>query len=375
MPPSGRSLPTSRRRRPRPGVRRPSSVRGFRRATGETLHDRRRRSVDRLPRPRESLGGRLPSMVPRCILVRRRTAAADGDRAEAERVGRRRSTAQRRSQSGRLPHPRTRASAMSPDGFAMRSAQAGVPHSAIASQRTASPDHEADDISNRVEFTNSVCVVTADQFPFLSGDFPELFAATKRMIGYWFWELEYVPLHMRQAIALVDEIWAGSRFVTDAFAAVAPVPVRHVPIPVAEPQPSDRDRAGFAALADVGERTAVPHRLRSSQRHRTQEPARRDRGLPSCVRTRRGPGAGHQDDERTPTPPEPSACPRRRRRARRHPRVGRDIGSSGSDGAGRMRRLHAVAAPQRRSWACISPRRCGCERRPSRRGTRATSTS
>ena len=34
------------------------------------------RPVGRLPRPGESLGGRLPSMVPRCILVRRRAAAA-----------------------------------------------------------------------------------------------------------------------------------------------------------------------------------------------------------------------------------------------------------------------------------------------------------
>lgn len=131
---------------------------------------------------------------------------------------------------------------------------AGVAHSAIATQRTASPTYAAGDIDNRVEFTNSLCVVTADQFPFLSADLPQLFAATRRMIGYWFWELEHVPLHMRQSIALVDEIWAGSRFVTDAFAAVAPVPVRHVPIPVAEPQPSARDRSDFAAIADLGER-------------------------------------------------------------------------------------------------------------------------
>ena len=63
------------------------------------------------------------------------------------------------------------------------------------------------------------------------------------MIGYWFWELEHIPDGMRAAIALVDEIWAGSRFVADAFAAVSRVPVRHVPIPIPEPQPSTRDRA------------------------------------------------------------------------------------------------------------------------------------
>ena len=132
--------------------------------------------------------------------------------------------------------------------------QAGVAHSAVATQRTASPTHDSDVIGNRVEFTNSVCVVTADQFPFLAADFPQLFAATQRMIGYWFWELEHVPLHMRQSIALVDEIWAGSRFVTDAFAAVSSVPVRHVPIPVGEPRRSGCGRSDFAVLADVGKR-------------------------------------------------------------------------------------------------------------------------
>ena len=132
--------------------------------------------------------------------------------------------------------------------------QAGLAHSAVATQRTASPAHDTGVVGNRVEFTNSVCVVTADQFPFLAADFPQLFAATQRMIGYWFWELEHVPSHMRQSIALVDEIWAGSRFVTDAFAAVSSVPVRHVPIPVGEPRRSGRGRSDFAILADVGGR-------------------------------------------------------------------------------------------------------------------------
>ena len=125
--------------------------------------------------------------------------------------------------------------------------QANIPHSAIATQRTASPILDTADVSNRAEFTNSVSVVNADQFPFLADDFPELFAATKRMIGYWFWELEHIPLHMRRSFALVDEIWAGSRFVTEAFAAVASIPVRHVPIPIAEPLPSNRGRGDFAA--------------------------------------------------------------------------------------------------------------------------------
>ncbi|HEY7626899.1 MAG TPA: glycosyltransferase, partial [Ilumatobacteraceae bacterium] len=129
-----------------------------------------------------------------------------------------------------------------------------LPHGTIASQRTDSPVRDGSRADNEVRFTHSLCVVTADQFPYLAADLPELFARTRRMIGYWFWELDYVPLQMRQAIAFVDEIWAGSRFVTDAFAAVTAVPVRHVPIPVVEPQPTKRRRSEFARLAGVGER-------------------------------------------------------------------------------------------------------------------------
>jgi hypothetical protein len=61
--------------------------------------------------------------------------------------------------------------------------EASVPYSTIATQRSASPSGSFDDVDNRVEFTNSLCVVTADQFPFLATDFPQLFAATRRMIG------------------------------------------------------------------------------------------------------------------------------------------------------------------------------------------------
>ena len=190
-------------------------------------------------------------MVPRCVLVRRCAAAAAPPRSSATSLS---SPTGLRSGGLNLVGYFTRQSGLGDVVRRLRDAvgQTGLAHTAIDTQRTASPPHDSDVVANRVEFTNSVCVVTADQFPFLAADFPELFAATRRMIGYWFWELEHVPLHMRQSIALVDEIWAGSRFVTDAFAAVSPVPVRHVPIPVAEPQPSDRGRGDFAVLADVG---------------------------------------------------------------------------------------------------------------------------
>jgi glycosyltransferase involved in cell wall biosynthesis len=129
---------------------------------------------------------------------------------------------------------------------------AGVAVAPIAYQRTASPAVAAPPtVGRRVRYGTSLAVVNADQFPALFADHPELFAATERMIGYWFWELEHIPRAMRNAFDLVDEVWAGSQFVTDAFTAVARVPVHHVPIPVPEPVCSPRARSSFAPLGDL----------------------------------------------------------------------------------------------------------------------------
>ena len=55
---------------------------------------------------------------------------------------------------------------------------------------------------------------------------------------------------MRQAIADVDEIWAGSEFVRDAFRAVTVKPVHSLPPALELPVPSDRDRARRSASSD-----------------------------------------------------------------------------------------------------------------------------
>ena len=127
--------------------------------------------------------------------------------------------------------------------------------STIAYQRTGSPVVEPLLVADQqVGYDTSLAVVTADQFGFLAEDHPMLFAATSRMIGYWFWELEFIPELMVAAISLVDEIWTGSQFVTDAFAAVTDKPVRTVPIAIPKPNPSTRQRADFPMLADLGDR-------------------------------------------------------------------------------------------------------------------------
>jgi hypothetical protein len=67
----------------------------------------------------------------------------------------------------------------------------------------------------------------------------------RHVIGMWWWEVAALPSRWLRAFDLVDEVWAGSRFVADVLGAVAPVPVVHVPLPVAEPVSSDANRASL----------------------------------------------------------------------------------------------------------------------------------
>ena len=55
------------------------------------------------------------------------------------------------------------------------------------------------------------------------------------IIGNWPWELPKWPDQWAEAYDFVDEIWAPTRFIQDAFLADAPVPVLHMPYPVVLP--------------------------------------------------------------------------------------------------------------------------------------------
>jgi glycosyltransferase involved in cell wall biosynthesis len=68
----------------------------------------------------------------------------------------------------------------------------------------------------------------------------------KRLVGYWWWELDRVPRDWLPWAALMDEIWVSSRFVHDTFARGLPgKPVRYVPLPVPEPRPAPLGRGDF----------------------------------------------------------------------------------------------------------------------------------
>ncbi len=73
----------------------------------------------------------------------------------------------------------------------------------------------------------------------------------RHVIGMWWWEVAAVHGRWLRAFDLVDEVWAGSRFVADVFAAIAPVPVVHVPMPVPEPVCSSHGRAQLGLPQDA----------------------------------------------------------------------------------------------------------------------------
>ena len=64
-------------------------------------------------------------------------------------------------------------------------------------------------------------------------------------IGFWAWELAKCPDAWLPVIEMVDEIWAPSRFIQDAFAAVTDKPVVHMPLCVELPAIERRSRASF----------------------------------------------------------------------------------------------------------------------------------
>ncbi len=52
-------------------------------------------------------------------------------------------------------------------------------------------------------------------------------------IAFWFWELEQFPEQWGKYFSAYNEIWAATTFVQQAIAAVSPLPVIHIPLPIA----------------------------------------------------------------------------------------------------------------------------------------------
>lgn len=103
----------------------------------------------------------------------------------------------------------------------------------------------------------TIAVMAADQIALLGWLHPEVRAASRRLVGYCYWELETLSDEMRRGAAAVDEVWVQTRFVEEAFANGSTTPVRLVPLPIPEPIASSRTRADFPVLASTGDRPLI----------------------------------------------------------------------------------------------------------------------
>jgi glycosyltransferase involved in cell wall biosynthesis len=118
-----------------------------------------------------------------------------------------------------------------------------------------------------VIFDTTVAVVTALAFPGLHAAYGPLVREVDRVIGYWFWELSEIPDSHRPGLEMVDEIWAPTSFVRDAYRSATELPVRLVPLPIRRPVPSPRERASFGWGEEFVFLTSFDHLSSMERKH------------------------------------------------------------------------------------------------------------
>lgn len=89
------------------------------------------------------------------------------------------------------------------------------------------------------------CVNPPQMAPLLTHFGPRI-CRGKRLVGYWWWELDRLPRAWMRWAELMDEIWVSSRFIHDTFVRELPrKAIRYVPLCVPEPAPSAAARGDF----------------------------------------------------------------------------------------------------------------------------------
>lgn len=118
----------------------------------------------------------------------------------------------------------------------------------------AEPVPDPPPVAQHLAHDATIAVLPIDQIGLLGHLHPEVREASRRYVGYCYWEVETITDAMRRAATTVDEIWVHTAFIEDAFRNGTDTPVRRVPVPIAEPAPSDRTRDDFPRLAPYATR-------------------------------------------------------------------------------------------------------------------------
>lgn len=94
-------------------------------------------------------------------------------------------------------------------------------------------------------FAANVFHINADQMLVVYRHLGRQFFANKYNIGYWAWELAKCPIEWLSVMKMMDEVWAPSRFIQQAFAERADIPVKYMPLCVTLPEFNRLDRRHF----------------------------------------------------------------------------------------------------------------------------------
>jgi glycosyltransferase involved in cell wall biosynthesis len=103
----------------------------------------------------------------------------------------------------------------------------------LPARHRASLDHGSLIESNR--FKVNLFHINADQMLLTYCHLGKAFFENRYNIGYWAWELAKCPEDWKPILGLVDEVWAPSKFIQQAFSGITDLPVIHMPLCVSLP--------------------------------------------------------------------------------------------------------------------------------------------
>ena len=116
---------------------------------------------------------------------------------------------------------------------------AGVPTSTVTYDRTSSQQSATSDGSTDRPYHFNLLLIVPDQLPLFVADVGVEFFQGHHNIGLWYWESDVMKENQLAAFDHVDEVWAATSYLHDAFASARRVPVSVVPSPLVFEPPSD----------------------------------------------------------------------------------------------------------------------------------------
>lgn len=119
----------------------------------------------------------------------------------------------------------------------------------VASRQKASLDHG--ELTDGNPYKANIFHINADQMLLAYCRLGRNFFADRYNIGYWAWELAKCPEDWLPVLGMMNEVWAPSKFIQQAFAERTDLPVEYMPLCVALPPLKGYSRRHYGLPEDV----------------------------------------------------------------------------------------------------------------------------